>query len=125
MHRIRKTPPENKTGKGRYWLRARVGDGNAARIIEPKGREAWTLWRLAQAGPRGVSSIENIGPRLSSYVHDLRHVFGLDIETQHESHGGAFPGTHGRYFLRSPVEVMETSGGPVQPENPFGFSGAS
>ena len=29
------------------------------------------------------------------------------IETIHERHGGAFPGNHGRYVLRSFVNILE------------------
>lgn len=67
------------------------------------GRDAWALSRLIAAGAKGVSPIdEPTGPRWSAYIFNLRQI-GLDIETRHEAHGGAFPGTHARYVLRSDV----------------------
>lgn len=37
----------------------------------------------------------------------LRRRHGLDIEMVEETHGGDFPGRHGRYFLRSTVVVED------------------
>lgn len=74
--------------------------------IEVTGREAWALESLIAAGERGCTPIDNPAPRWSGYVHDLRR-FGVDIETIHEPHGGAFPGTHARYVLRAPVVIVE------------------
>lgn len=71
-----------------------------------QGRLRWALDRLRQAGPRGVTPIEEPGPRWSAYVFDLR-ALGVDIETVHEAHGGDYPGTHGRYVLRSAVTRRE------------------
>lgn len=70
--------------------------------IEAKGREAWALDRLTEAGPRGCTPIEQPAPRWSAYIHRLR-ALGVPIETLHEPHGGAFAGTHGRYILRARV----------------------
>ena len=70
--------------------------------IEAKGREAWALDRLREAGPTGCTPIEQPAPRWSAYVHRLRGL-GVPIETRHEPHGGAFAGTHGRYILRALV----------------------
>lgn len=75
------------------------------RTITPTGREAWALRELIQAGARGCTPIDNPAPRWSAYIHDLRHEFGLYIETIHEKHGGDFPGTHARYVLRSQVAI--------------------
>lgn len=77
-------------------------EGGEAFTIEAKGREAWALYRLTEAGPRGCTPIEQPAPRWSAYVHRLR-ALGLPIETLHEPHGGAFAGTHGRYVLRARV----------------------
>lgn len=68
------------------------------------GREAWALQVLAKAGEKGVTPIENPAPRWSGYVHVLRKN-GVTIETIHEKHDGRFPGTHGRYVLRSAVTI--------------------
>jgi hypothetical protein len=70
--------------------------------IEAKGREAWALDRLREAGARGCTSAEQPAPRWSAYVHRLRGL-GVPIETRHEPHGGAYAGTHGRYILRARV----------------------
>ncbi|MGY5793685.1 winged helix domain-containing protein len=73
------------------------------------GREYWTLRKLIDAGETGVSSLENIGPRVSHYVFKLRG-YGLAIETIIEKHGGAYPGHHARYMLHSKLRVLEDAG---------------
>lgn len=70
------------------------------------GRNAWALMQLLTEGERGCTPRTHPAPRWSAYVHDLRQM-GIDIETIHERHGGAFPGNHGRYVLRSFVNVLE------------------
>ncbi len=71
-----------------------------------KGRMAWALHELVHAGERGCTPIDRPAPRWSDYVHKLRKA-GLAIETLDEAHGGAYSGSHGRYVLRSPVQVIE------------------
>lgn len=71
-----------------------------------KGREAWALSNLIKAGKRGCTPIDHPGPRWSAYVHALRTERGLIIETEHEPHGGPFPGSHARYRLVSEVEAL-------------------
>ena len=73
------------------------------------GRDAWALLKLIKAGGRGCTYIKNPGPRWSAYVHALRHECRLTIETINEAHGGQFAGTHARYVLRSPVEIIAVS----------------
>lgn len=70
------------------------------------GRQAWTITQLFNAGPRGCATIDRPAPRWSQYVMDLRHR-GLAIETVYEDHGGPFPGRHGRYVLRTDIELKE------------------
>lgn len=77
-------------------------DGPQTLIL--KGRTLWALCELLQAGPRGVTPIERVGPRWSHYVFQLR-TMGLDIDTTREVHGGNFPGHHERYVLRSPIAI--------------------
>ncbi len=84
-------------------LRARIGE----REKVFNGRVAWTLYRLVVAGERGVTPIEYPAPRWSDYVFKLRRD-GVSVETIHEKHGGDYAGTHARYVLRSPVEVVAT-----------------
>ncbi len=73
------------------------------------GRNAWALLELLEAGPKGCTPISNPGPRWSSYVHILRHEYGISIDTEHEAHRGAFPGVHARYVLLSSVEILHRS----------------
>lgn len=73
------------------------------RKITVRGRERWALECLVAAGARGCTPIDTPGPRWSAYVHDLRHEFGIEIESIREPHDGQFPGTHARYVLRSTV----------------------
>jgi hypothetical protein len=69
------------------------------------GREAFTANALIEAGDKGVRPIDRPAPRWSHYVMMLRRA-GLDIETIREPHGGAFPGNHGHYVLRTKVAVV-------------------
>ncbi len=71
------------------------------------GREAWTLRHLIEAGSRGVTTIDQPAPRWSHYIFKLRKA-GLVITTDYEPHTGPFPGTHGRYRLKTPVTVVMT-----------------
>lgn len=70
--------------------------------IYAKGRTAWALDRLREAGPKGITPIEQPAPRWSAYVHVLRGR-GVPIQTLTEKHGGEYPGHHGRYVLRADV----------------------
>jgi hypothetical protein len=72
------------------------------------GRDAWALLQLIDK-PEGVTLIDTPGPRWSDYVFNLR-AMGVTIDTTHERHKGAFPGTHARCVLRSDIEVLATSG---------------
>jgi len=78
-------------------------EGGEPFTIQAKGRDAWALDRLREAGPRGCTPIDQPAPRWSAYVFNLRGL-GVPIETQFEPHGGEFSGTHGRYVLRATVQ---------------------
>jgi hypothetical protein len=69
------------------------------------GREAWTLDKLIDAGPKGVRAIDRPAPRWSHYIMMLRRA-GLAIDTIRETHGGAYAGHHGRYVLATPLAVV-------------------
>lgn len=71
-----------------------------------KGRTAWALKSLIEAGERGVTPIDHPAPRWSAYIHLLRKE-GLDVRTLWEPHKGAYPGQHGRYRLASHLEIIE------------------
>lgn len=77
-------------------------------LVHVRGRDAWALLQLMTAGSKGCTPIDNPAPRWSSYVFNLRQM-GLDIETVHERHGGAFAGRHARYVLQSRVELAEVA----------------
>ena len=84
-------------------IKIRLPDGSQQSFA---GREAWTLRRLVDAGPRGVTTIDHPAPRWSHYVYKLRKA-GLAISTDYEPHKGDFPGNHGRYRLETPVTIIE------------------
>lgn len=69
------------------------------------GREAWTLRQLVNAGPSGITTLEQPAPRWSHYVFKLRKA-GLVISTDRESHSGPYPGSHGRYRIETPVTII-------------------
>lgn len=69
------------------------------------GREAWTLRHLMNAGPGGITTLEQPAPRWSHYVFKLRKA-GLVISTAREAHGGTYPGSHGRYRLETAVTIV-------------------
>lgn len=86
--------------------RLKVRYGGTGLPFNFRGRDAWALDALMTAGERGVTPIERPAPRWSHYIHRLRKA-GLVVETLHETHAGAYAGHHGRYVLRSDVEVLE------------------
>ncbi len=73
-------------------------DGSTSRI-SLHGRLRWALEALIRAGETGCTPIDQPAPRWSGYIHILRREFGVAIETIRETHGGPFPGRHGRYRL--------------------------
>jgi hypothetical protein len=83
-------------------------EGGEAFTIEAKGRDAWALDRLHEAGATGCTPITEPAPRWSAYVHNLRGL-GVPIETLTETHGGEFSGKHGRYVLRATVQKGGTT----------------
>jgi hypothetical protein len=86
--------------------RLKIRSGGAGLPISFRGRDAWALDALVVAGERGVTPIERPAPRWSHYIHRLRKA-GLVVETITEQHAGAYSGHHGRYVLRSDIEVLE------------------
>lgn len=73
-----------------------------------EGRFGWSLVELVNAGERGVTPIERPAPRWSHYIFRLRRE-GVRIETIPEQHGGIYSGRHGRYRLRSTVQIVEAA----------------
>lgn len=88
----------------RYKILARkLPDGAPQTVV---GRDAWALEQLLAAGEKGCTPIDRPAPRWSHYIYKLRSVHGFIIETIEESHAGTFAGSHGRYVLRSRVEIL-------------------
>ena len=77
--------------------------------ITVKGRLAWALLALVDAGEVGCKPLDQPGPRWSGYVHKLRTRHRLAIETVIEPHAGPFAGNHARYILRSQIEIVHRS----------------
>lgn len=96
------------TGKrqGKFRISVSVEGGETLTF---EGRTAWALDQLIKAGAGGCTPITHPGPRWSAYVYKLKKA-GLIIETIHERHDGQFPGNHGRYVLRTPVEIVDARG---------------
>jgi len=84
-----------------------VTEGEDVRTITPAGRDAWALGQLITAGAAGCTPIDNPGPRWSGYVHKLKRIYGLRVETITEMHGGEYAGKHARYVLRSRVAFAD------------------
>jgi hypothetical protein len=84
-----------------------VFDGEDVRTISPRGRDAWALGEMISSGTDGCTPITHVGPRWSHYIWKLRTVYGLDIESVEEQHGGEFSGRHVRYVLRSRVAFAD------------------
>ena len=78
------------------------GDGSERTY---RGRCAWALRALIDAGPRGITSLTNPAPRLSHYVFKLRRG-GIPVQTVDERHVGPYSGVHGRYLLDADVTVL-------------------
>jgi hypothetical protein len=94
----------------RYERTVRIGEGDETRSITLAGRFAWCLEKLLTAGERGITALDETGPRLSHYVLVLRRRYGLIIETREEKHGGQFSGWHGRYVLHTKACVITADG---------------
>lgn len=92
----------------KFTINVELINGIVTRTITIAGRDAWALQELITAGAKGCTPIDHPGPRWSGYVHKLRKL-GIDVQTIHENHGGAFPGRHARYVLRSQVRIISTS----------------
>jgi hypothetical protein len=100
-------PLRTSTAKRGRRIAFNVTEGEDVRTISPAGRDAWALGELIVAGAAGCTPIDHPGPRWSGYVHKLRNVYGLNVETITEMHGGEYAGKHARYVLRSRVAFAD------------------
>ena len=87
-------------------VRIQIDDTDPPVVALVKGRDLWALRELIQAGERGCTPLERVGPRWSAYIFNLRRL-GLIIETIREAHGGQYAGHHARYVLRSRVRILD------------------
>ena len=78
---------------------------SSGRTFKVEGQTARALVALAAAGERGCTSLDVVSwaYRFAHYVYVLRGL-GLQIDMEREEHDG---GWHGRYILRSGVEILE------------------
>jgi hypothetical protein len=100
------TSAARKAAKGRFAVQFRIlPDGGVQTVV---GQEARTLRALVAAGSAGITSLDiaTWALRTSHYIFKLRG-YGLVIEMERENHAGPVPGLHGRYHLRSRVELIE------------------
>jgi hypothetical protein len=81
------------------------------RVLSVRGQEARSLNALVVAGDAGITSLEvsTWALRLAHYCWKLKKL-GLDIDCAREPHAGPVPGKHGRYFLKSLIEIVEVQG---------------
>lgn len=83
--------------------------GDCPRLFTLSGRIGQTMHHLIQAKGQGITSLENPAIRLAAHIHVLRDM-GFVIDTEREPHGGAYPGYHARYRLRSSVVLGHSQG---------------
>jgi len=81
-------------------------DDGSARTVTLVGRDAWAMGELIHAGAVGNTSLENPAPRLSGYIHKLRHRYGINIASLEEEHDGPYSGRHARYLLQQRVQFV-------------------
>jgi hypothetical protein len=90
-------------------ITAKIETGDTSITLHLKGRLAWMMLELVKAGDKGITPLHNPAPRVSHYVMTLRRK-GVAIDTQMQAHGGAFPGEHGVYRLKSAVTIEQVEG---------------
>jgi hypothetical protein len=80
----------------------------SGRCFEVTGQTAKALTALVAAAERGCTALEvaTWALRFAHYVLCLRRL-GLQIDMEREAHQG---GWHGRYRLRSPVQIVTAEG---------------
>jgi hypothetical protein len=90
-------------------IKAKIETGDTPITLHLQGRLAWTMLELVKAGGKGITPLHNPAPRVSHYVMTLRRK-GVAIDTEMQAHGGAFPGEHGVYRLKSVVTIVHVDG---------------
>ena len=94
-----------KTGSSRKRISVWYQTGHG--VFLARGQDARTLLALVRAGDRGITALEmsSWAYRLGAYVHRLRTLHGLDIETLHETHND-MGDWHARYVLHHVVILL-------------------
>lgn len=102
--------PDDKKGlhNSTCYICFRVGPEKA--LLVAKGRVAWCLKELLNAGDLGITGYDGSAPRVAAYIHTLRSLYHLEIETELETHSGSYPGRHARYRLRSEIRLLRDTG---------------
>jgi hypothetical protein len=78
--------------------------------LQLRGRPAWCLARLIEAGSAGLTAAElPAGLRVSGYILKLRRQ-GIEIGTTYEPNSGEFGGSHARYRLTSEIQQIHSGG---------------
>ena len=87
-------------------LRFRIAGSDITHTV--RGQEARSLAALVAAGSAGITALEvsTWALRLAHYCYKLKKL-GLTIDCEREPHGGIAPGKHGRYRLKTAVEIIE------------------
>jgi hypothetical protein len=88
----------------KFSVRVRIGQGEVEKTLF--GRFAWTVIELINAGERGLTAADlPPGLRLAHYIFRLKRD-GIPIRAERERHGGRFSGSHARYRLAGPIEIV-------------------
>ena len=90
-------------------IKVKIETSDTPIMLHLQGRLAWTMLELVKAGDKGITPLHNPAPRVSHYVMTLRRK-GVAIDTEMQTHGGAFPGEHGVYRLKSVVTIEQVEG---------------
>lgn len=90
-------------------LKIAIYENGGERLVSVRGRDAWALKQLLDAGSKGCTPIDNPAPRWSHYIWKLRQA-GIPVETVTENHGGEYPGHHAKYRLTVPVRIVKENG---------------
>ena len=99
-HAINPTNSKRRTDKRQISIQ---NEGTETLETVVTGRVLWALEALIE-GP--CTPISRPAPRWSDYVFRLRNE-GVVIETEFESHGGQYPGTHAKYHLKSQITFLD------------------
>ena len=93
-------------GNGKLFAKLLLIKDSQKKIMYLNGKNASTIVALKKAKNQGLRTLEAIAlglPRISSYVHLLRHEDNINILTIRESN------RKGRYILIDRIEILKTN----------------